>query len=77
MWQVELKPEIKKELKDPDCFAKGISNVFSGLVIAMSGVVTMFILFFMKPEHVLLPSFLMAAGLGLVGYGEWQKYKSK
>ncbi len=77
MWQVELRPEIKKELRDPETFATGLTNVYTGLVVAMSGVLIMLVLFLQSSEHMLAPSALMAIGLGLVGWGEWQKYKSK
>ncbi|MFQ5443066.1 MAG: hypothetical protein ACE5EK_00475 [Nitrospinales bacterium] len=77
MFNVELKPEIRKELKDPDRFAKGMGNIYTGLVIAMSGVAIMLVLFFKKPEDVLKPSWVIFIGLGIVAWGEWQKFRSK
>ncbi len=55
MWQIELKPEIKKELKDPKKYVKGMQFTYSGITITMVGVGMMFILYFIKPEHVLRP----------------------
>ncbi len=77
MWKVELRPEIRKELKDPDRFARGLSAVYTGLTITMSGVVMMLILYFAKPEHVLHPTWLLFIGFAVVGWGEWEKFRSK
>ena len=77
MFEVELKPEIKKQLKDPERFAKGLATVYTGLVLAMSGVGIMLFLFFTKPEHVLHPTWLMLLGLAVVAWGEWTKYRAK
>ena len=77
MFQVELKPEIRKQLKDPEKFAKGMSWVYTGLVLAMSGVAIMLMLYFTKPEDVLNPTWLMLIGLAVAGWGEWLKYKGK
>jgi hypothetical protein len=77
MWQIELKPEIRKELKDPEKFAKGMEKVYTGLTLTMCGVVMMLILYFAKPEHVLHPFWLIILGFAVVGWGEWQKFRAK
>lgn len=77
MWKVNLKHEIRRELKNPDRFATGLSTVYTGLIIAMCGVAFMFILLFQKPEDVLKPSWIIGLGLGVVGWGEWQKFRSR
>ena len=77
MFQVELRPEIKKQLKDPEKFAKGMSLVYTGLMIAMGGVAITLFLYFTKPEDVLNPTWLMLVGLGVAAWGEWLKYKGK
>lgn len=77
MWKVELKPEFKRELKDPERFAKGLSTVYTGLTLTMSGVALMLVLYFTRPEHVLHPTWLLLLGLGVVAWGEWQKFRSK
>jgi hypothetical protein len=77
MWKVELRPEVRKELKDPDKFAKGMEKVYTGLTLSMSGVGIMLILYFSKPEHVLRPVWLMVLGLIVIAWGEWQKYRAK
>jgi hypothetical protein len=77
MWNVQLKPEFRKELRDPDRFVKGMGNVFAGVMIAMCGVLTMLFLYFYDPKNVLAPSVLMVIGLGMAGWGEWQKHKAK
>jgi len=77
MWKVELRPEIRKGLKDPDTFARGMEKVYTGLIISMCGVVIMLILYFSKPEHVLRPSWMLFLGFGVIAWGEWQKYRSK
>ncbi len=77
MWKVELRPEIRKELKDPDRFAKGLAAVYTGLTVTMSGVAIMFILYFTKPEHVLHPTWLLFIGFAIVAWGEWEKFRSK
>ena len=77
MWKVELKPEVKRELKDPQRFAKGIENIYTGLIIAMAGVIFMCVLVFNKPEDSLKASWIILLGLGIVAWGEWQKFRSK
>ena len=77
MFKVELRPEVKKELKDPDLFSKGLSNVYTGLTVIMCGVLLMLFLYFQKPEHVLHPTWLLFIGFGIVGGGEWQKICGK
>ena len=77
MFQFKLKAEIRKQMKDPDLFIKGMEKVYGGLMIAMAGVVLMMILYFHNPENVLHPTWILFIGLGLAGWGEWQKYKGK
>jgi len=77
MFKFELRPEVRKELKDPDLFCKGMDKLHWGLIIAMSGVGLMLVLFFNKPEHVLHPTWLLFTGLVLCAWGEWQKYRAK
>ena len=77
MWKVELKPEIKRGLKNPERFASGMSNVYTGLIVTMCGVAFMLILFFQKPDDVLKPTWIILLGLGLVAWGEWQKFSSR
>tara|TARA_B100000686_G_C16453582_1_gene793382 strand:- start:272 stop:505 length:234 start_codon:yes stop_codon:yes gene_type:complete len=77
VWKVELKPEIKKELKDPELFAKGLANVYTGLTVSMAAVFFMFILVFQKPEDSLKPSWIILVGFAIIGWGEWQKYRGK
>jgi hypothetical protein len=77
MFQYKLKPEFRKKLKDPDLFEKGMENVYWGLIVAMAGVGLMMILYFNNPENVLHPTWILLIGLGLAGWGEWQKYKGK
>ena len=77
MWKVELKPEIRRELKDPELFAKGLANVYTGLTVTMAAVVCMLILFFQKPDEVLKPSWVILVGFVIVGWGEWQKWRGK
>lgn len=77
MWKVDLKPEIKKELKDPERFATGLGNVYTGLTVSMAAVVFMLVLLFKKPEDVLKPSWLILVGFAIIAWGEWQKFRSK
>ena len=77
MWKVELKPEIKKELKDPEMFAKGLSNIYTGLTVAMAAVLFMVILLFRKPDDVLKPSWIILVGFAIIAWGEWQKFRAK
>ena len=77
MWEVELKPEVKKGLKDPEKFAKGMAKVYNGITITMVGVGMMFILYFVKPEHVLRPFWIQILGLVVAGRGEWLKFRWK
>ena len=53
MWEVELKPEIKKDLRDPKQYVKGMNMTYNGITITMVGVLMMMILYFTRPEHVL------------------------
>ncbi|MFQ5449341.1 MAG: hypothetical protein ACE5E9_01860 [Nitrospinaceae bacterium] len=64
-------------MKDPERFAKGLSTVYTGLTLTMSGVALMLVLYFTRPEHVLHPTWLLLLGLGVVAWGEWQKFRSK
>ena len=77
MFQYKLKPEFRKQLKNPDLFEKGMEKVYWGLIIAMAGVGLMMILYFNDPVNVLKPTWILLIGLGLAGFGEWQKYKGK
>ena len=77
MFKYELKPEIRKQMKNPDLFEKGLTNVQLGLVICMSGVGLMLYLYFNDPEKVLHPTYILFGGLALAGFGEWQKFKGK
>ena len=77
MWKVELKPEIKKELKNPQLFAKGLSNIYTGLTVSMSAVLFMAILLFKKPDDALKPSWIILVGFAIIIWGEWQKIRAK
>lgn len=77
MWEVELKPEIKKELADPEKYIKGMNMTFNGMTIAMVGVVIMLIIYFTRPEHVLHPIWIQVLGLALAGWGEYLKFRAK
>jgi hypothetical protein len=77
MFQYKLKPEFRKKLKDPDLFEQGMEKVYWGLILAMAGVGLMLILYFNDPVNVLKPTWILLIGLGLAGFGEWQKYKGK
>ena len=77
MFNVQLRPEVRKELKDPDGFASGLGIVYAGLTITMAGVLMMLILFFKTPEHVLPPTWILFIGLGTVVYGAIKKARCK
>ena len=77
MFKYQLRPEIRKQLKDPDGFEKGLTAVFMGLVVCMSGVALMLVLYFNKPEHVLHPTWILFLGFAIVGWGEYKKFKCK
>ena len=77
MWKVELKTEIKKELKNPELFAKGISNIYTGLTVSMVAVLFMAILLFKKPDDALKPSWIILVGFAIIAWGEWQKFRAK
>ena len=77
MWKVELRPEIKRGLKNPELFADGLANVYTGLTIAMAGVVFMCILVFVRPDDSLKPTWVILIGLAVIAWGEWQKYRAK
>ena len=77
MFNIQLRPEVRKELKDPDGFASGLGIVYTGLTITMTGVVMMLILYFNKPEHVLHPTWLLFIGLATVVWGEVKKARCK
>lgn len=77
MWEVELRPEIKKELKDPDKYVKGMNMTYNGMTITMVGVLMMMILYFMRPEHVLHPLWIEILGLLVAGWGEFLKFRAK
>jgi len=77
MWEVELRPEIKKELRDPEKYVKGMNMTYNGMTITMVGVLMMMILYFMRPEHVLHPLWIEILGLLVAGWGEFLKFRSK
>ena len=77
MFKYELRPEIRKQLKDPDGFEKGLTAVLLGLTVTMAGVAIMLFLYFNKPEHVLHPAWILFLGFAIVGYGEYKKFRCK
>ena len=77
MWEVELKPEIKKDLRDPKKYANGMNMTYNGITITMIGVLMMMILYFIRPEHVLHPFWIQVLGLLVAGYGEITKFRAK
>ena len=77
MWEVELKPEIKKELRDPKKYVKGMNMTYNGMTITMVGVVMMLILYFTRPEHVLHPAWIQILGIFVAGWGEYLKFRAK
>ena len=77
MWEVELKPEIKKNLRDPKKYVKGMNMTYNGMTIAMVGVLMMVILYFTRPEHVLHPFWVQILGLLIAGCGEFLKFRAK
>ena len=77
MWEVELKPEIKKELRDPEKYVKGMNMTYNGMTITMVGVLMMLILYFMRPEHVLHPLWIEILGLLVAAWGEFLKFRAK
>ena len=77
MWEVELKPEIKKDLRDPKQYAKGMNMTYNGITITMVGVLMMMILYFTRPEHVLQPFWIQILGMLVAGWGEFVKFRAK
>ena len=77
MWEVELKPKIRKELSDPKRYVKGMNMTYNGMTITMVGVVMMLMLYFTRPEHVLHPFWIQILGLIVAGWGEWTKFRAK
>ena len=77
MWEVELKPEIRKGLNDPEKYVKGMNMTYNGMTITMVGVVMMLILYFTRPEHVLHPFWIQILGLLVAGWGEYIKFRAK
>ena len=77
MWEVELKPEIKKELRDPKQYVKGMNMTYNGITITMVGVLMMMILYFTRPENVLHPFWIQILGLLVAGWGEFLKFRAK
>jgi hypothetical protein len=77
MWEVELKPEIKKELRDSQKYVKGMNMTYNGMTITMVGVLMMMILYFIRPEHVLHPLWIEILGLLVAGWGEFLKFRAK
>ena len=77
MWEVELKPEIKKELRDPEKYVKGMNMTYNGITIAIVGVLMMMILYFTRPEHVLHAFWIQILGMSVAGWGEFLKFRAK
>ena len=77
MWEVELKPEIKKDLRDPKQYVKGMNMTYNGMTITMVGVLMMMILYFTRPEHVLHPFWIQTLGMLIAGWGEFLKFRAK
>jgi len=77
MWEVELKPEIKKDLRDPKQYVKGMNMTYNGITITMVGVLMMMILYFTRPEHVLHPLWIQILGMLIAAWGEFLKFRSK
>ena len=77
MWEVELKPEIRKGLNDPEKYVKGMNMTYNGMTITMVGVLMMLILYFIRPEHVLHPFWIQILGLIIAGWGEWIRFRAK
>ena len=77
MWEVELKPEIKKELRDPEKYVKGMNMTYNGITITMVGVLMKMILYFTRPEHVLHPFWIQILGLVVAAWGELLKLRAK
>ena len=77
MWEVELKPEIKKNLRDPKKYVKGMNMTYNGITITMVGVIMMMILYLTRPEHVLHPFWIQILGLVVAGWGELIKLRAK
>jgi len=77
MWEVELKPEIKKELRDPEKYVKGMNMTYNGITITMVGVLMMMILYITRPEHVLHPFWIQILGLVVAAWGELLKLRAK
>jgi len=77
MWEVELKPEIKKDLRDPKQYAKGMNMTYNGITITMVGVLMMMILYFTRPEYVLRPFWIQILGMLIAAWGEFLKFRAK
>ena len=77
MWEVELKPEIKKSIRDPNKYVKGMNMTYNGITITMVGVIMMMILYFTRPENVLHPFWIQILGLVVAAWGEFLKLRAK
>ena len=77
MWEVELKPEIKKDLRDPKQYVKGMNMTYNGITITMVGVLMMMILYLTRPEHVLHPFWIQILGILVAIWGEFLKFRAK
>ena len=77
MWEVELKPEIKKDLRDPKQYVKGMNMTYNGITITMVGVLMMMILYLTRPEHVLHPFWIQILGMLIAAWGEFLKFRAK
>ncbi len=77
MFEFKLRPEIRKQLKNPDLFIKGQEKLHWGLILMLSGVIMMGILVFQDPEKSTHPFWLILVGLALAFWGEIQKFRAK
>ncbi|PIQ97256.1 MAG: hypothetical protein COV67_05190 [Nitrospinae bacterium CG11_big_fil_rev_8_21_14_0_20_56_8] len=77
MFKIELHPQMRRELKDPDRFIKGMEISYWGMIITMFGVLVMLFLYFQIPEHVLHPTWILVIGFIIIGVGEYQKFKAR
>ena len=77
MFEFKLRPEVRKQLKNPDLFVKGQEKVYWGITIALSGVIFIGILIFKDPENSLNPSWIIIVGIVLAFWGEFQKFRAK
>lgn len=77
MFEFKLRPEVRKELKNPELFIQGQEKTHWGIIIMLGGVIMIGILVFQDPEKSLNPGWLIVVGLVLAFWGEIQKYRAK